>query len=99
MRPIEYLGWFKSRLDNCEMFYKNNNLRVFVKNNGDINLSTAESYPNEELSFKELEAIYETAKEIKAEKEMEDKILCNKCANDCWYGFISCSNFKPKENS
>ena len=36
--------------------------------NESISISTAESYPFEKLTFEELQAIYETAKEIKQKK-------------------------------
>lgn len=67
MYPIEMQGWFKSRFDESTLFYKNKNLSVFVQKNGDLELSTDETYPLEKVSYDELKALWETAKQIKEE--------------------------------
>ena len=94
-RPIEKYGWYRYINDRYEKFDSGGGGTItFYKYSDTIEF---DDFDNQELSFEELQAIYETAKQIKTEREMEEKILCNKCANDCWYGFIVCDNFKEKE--
>lgn len=81
MYPIEMQGWFKSRFDGSTEFYKNKNLSVYIQKNGDLHLSTDEVYPLENVSYDELRALWETAKQIKEEGELEEKTSCNKSAN------------------
>lgn len=66
---IEMQGWFKSRFDKSTLFYKNKNLCVYVQKNGDLELSTDEVYPLEKVSYDELRALWETAKQIREENE------------------------------
>lgn len=89
-RPIEKFGWKKWSKE--EVYTKDESIIIFEKDK--IIMDTASKF---DLQFEELQAIYETALEIKRETEMEEKILCNRCENTCYYGFIKCDNFKERK--
>ena len=97
-RPLEKLGWHKRiATDNTEIYYKgkdwlDSSIYVSIKNGDIVNIRNDEC-----ITLEELQAIYETALEIKRETEMENQILCNRCENTCYYGFVKCSNFKERK--
>lgn len=69
-RPIEKLGWHKRQFnDICESYYKGENWlksSIYISfnvKNGDI----VDFMNDEYVPFEELQAIYETAKQIKEE--------------------------------
>ena len=95
-RLIEEYGW---RRDYGGYGFEYGALQVVLNNKGELEITSCDLYGSRvTLPFEELQAIYETAKQIKEEHELEERILCNKCANNCYYGFIACDNFMPRDS-
>lgn len=83
-RPLEQCGWHKRvSNDTTETYYKGKdwlNSSICINFNA-TNGSIVSIMNSEEISLEELLALYETAKQIKEEGELEERTFCNKSAN------------------
>ena len=93
-RPIEKFGWKKGERNRYSK--RDVLLSISFLNDGMITIQDCEGN-TDYISLEELQAIYETAIEIKRETEMDNQILCNRCENTCYYGLEQCDNFKERK--